>query len=98
MEVREGTREPGTAFLVAADCTGLEGIVSKKANMPYRSGPLCDWFKVKCHELAGAAVRVPLKDVMICGSGVGALQTMPRPFKVCFRSLVVIPGMRTGRF
>jgi hypothetical protein len=42
LEVREGAREPGTAFLVAADCTGLEGIVSKKANMPYRSGKVLD--------------------------------------------------------
>jgi two-component system, NtrC family, sensor kinase len=27
---------------VAADCRGLEGIVSKKANMPYRSGKVLD--------------------------------------------------------
>jgi len=26
---------------------GFEGVVSKKAAMPYRSGSKCDWIKVK---------------------------------------------------
>jgi hypothetical protein len=26
---------------------GVEGIVSKRLSAPYRSGPLCDWIKVK---------------------------------------------------
>jgi bifunctional non-homologous end joining protein LigD len=26
----------------------LEGIVSKRADAPYRSGGRCDWIKVKC--------------------------------------------------
>ena len=38
----------GATLLKAADRMGLEGIVSKKASMPYRSGSLCDWIKVKC--------------------------------------------------
>jgi bifunctional non-homologous end joining protein LigD len=38
----------GATLLAAADRIGFEGIVSKKASMPYRSGPRCDWIKVKC--------------------------------------------------
>src|SRR5262245_1651036 len=38
----------GATLLKAADRMGLEGIVSKKANASYRSGPRCDWVKVKC--------------------------------------------------
>jgi bifunctional non-homologous end joining protein LigD len=38
----------GATLLAAADRMELEGIVSKKANMPYRSGPLSGWIKVKC--------------------------------------------------
>jgi bifunctional non-homologous end joining protein LigD len=38
----------GATLLKAADRMGLEGVVSKKAAMPYRSGPKCDWIKVKC--------------------------------------------------
>jgi bifunctional non-homologous end joining protein LigD len=38
----------GATLLKAADRIGLEGIVSKKANEPYRSGSKCDWIKVKC--------------------------------------------------
>jgi bifunctional non-homologous end joining protein LigD len=54
LKVRDGwlryseTFTDGAKLLVAADHMGLEGIVSKKANTPYRSGSLCDWIKVKC--------------------------------------------------
>jgi bifunctional non-homologous end joining protein LigD len=41
----------------AADCKlGLEGIVSKKLNAPYRSGPSRTWIKVK-NPKAPAATR-----------------------------------------
>jgi bifunctional non-homologous end joining protein LigD len=38
----------GATLLKAADRMSLEGVVSKKANAPYRSGPRCAWVKVKC--------------------------------------------------
>jgi bifunctional non-homologous end joining protein LigD len=53
-KVREGwlcyteTFDDGTTLLKAADRMGLEGIVSKKAASPYRSGDRCGWIKVKC--------------------------------------------------
>jgi bifunctional non-homologous end joining protein LigD len=37
----------GAKLFVVADRMGLEGIVSKMASMPYRSGPQTDWVKVK---------------------------------------------------
>jgi bifunctional non-homologous end joining protein LigD len=34
-------------FLAAGEKTGLEGIVSKRRDSPYRSGPTKDWLKTK---------------------------------------------------
>ena len=46
------------AEMFAAVCDlGLEGIVSKKINSPYRSGPSKAWIKVKTPK-AAAATRV----------------------------------------
>ena len=38
----------GEAFLRAAYEHGLEGIIAKHRNKPYRSGRLGDWLKIKC--------------------------------------------------
>jgi bifunctional non-homologous end joining protein LigD len=38
----------GLELLKAADRFGLEGVVSKRRDAPYRSGKQCDWVKVKC--------------------------------------------------
>jgi bifunctional non-homologous end joining protein LigD len=38
----------GDTLLKAADRMGLEGIVSKMPNTPYRCRPRCGWVKVKC--------------------------------------------------
>ncbi len=38
----------GAEFLAAARARGLEGIVSKRADSPYRSGRYRDWLKIKC--------------------------------------------------
>ena len=35
-------------MLRAADRLGLEGIVSKRHDAPYRSGRQSEWIKVKC--------------------------------------------------
>lgn len=42
------TFSDGATLIKAADRMGLEGIVSKKANAPYRSGAKGNWIKVKC--------------------------------------------------
>jgi bifunctional non-homologous end joining protein LigD len=41
------TFDDGTKLLASCERMGLEGIVSKKKDAPYRSGK-CDWIKVKC--------------------------------------------------
>ena len=38
----------GEAFLIAACEHGLEGIIAKHRDKPYRSGRLGDWLKIKC--------------------------------------------------
>lgn len=38
----------GAAFLAAVAAAGLEGVVAKRANAPYRAGRSRAWLKVKC--------------------------------------------------
>ncbi|MGX9145960.1 ATP-dependent DNA ligase [Mesorhizobium sp. 128a] len=40
----------GAEFYEAADKMGLEGVVSKRRNAPYRSGKSDSWVKIKCWE------------------------------------------------
>ena len=42
------TFDDGEKLLASCERMGLEGIVSKRRDAPYRSGKRCDWFKVKC--------------------------------------------------
>lgn len=42
------TFNDGVKLLASCDRMSLEGIVSKRADAPYRSGPTKDWIKVKC--------------------------------------------------
>jgi hypothetical protein len=42
----EGTK--GAALFRRACAMGLEGIVSKRIDVPYRSGPFLGWRKIKC--------------------------------------------------
>jgi bifunctional non-homologous end joining protein LigD len=59
-------RGSGRAFLKEACASGLEGIVSKRANSLYRSGRGKDWLKIKCGARAefviGGYSRSPAKD------------------------------------
>jgi bifunctional non-homologous end joining protein LigD len=45
--IGEHTDEDGAMIFRQACKLGLEGIVSKRLNAPYRSGPSRDWLKVK---------------------------------------------------
>ena len=38
----------GAAFFETASASGLEGVISKRADAPYRSGRSKDWLKTKC--------------------------------------------------
>jgi bifunctional non-homologous end joining protein LigD len=56
----------GPAFYAQACAAGLEGIVSKRAEAPYRSGRGKDWLKIKCGQRAefviGGYSRSTAKD------------------------------------
>ncbi len=60
-ELSESFDEPGPTLLKHACQLGLEGIISKRAKAPYRSGRGGDWIKTKCSDrqefvVAGYAV------------------------------------------
>ncbi len=38
----------GARLLAACEALGFEGVVSKRRDLPYRSGPRRGWVKVKC--------------------------------------------------
>ena len=50
LRLSESLTEPGTTLLRHACKMGLEGIVSKVADAPYRSGRGHDWVKTKCSD------------------------------------------------
>ncbi len=50
MRLSESLTEPGPKLLRSACRMGLEGIVSKRAEAPYRSGRGRDWLKEKCSD------------------------------------------------
>jgi bifunctional non-homologous end joining protein LigD len=50
LRLSESLTEPGTILLRHACKMGLEGIVSKLADAPYRSGRGRDWIKTKCSD------------------------------------------------
>jgi bifunctional non-homologous end joining protein LigD len=45
--INEHTDEDGAVVFLHACRMGLEGIVSKRVTVPYRSGPSRDWIKIK---------------------------------------------------
>ena len=49
----------GAALFRRACAMGLEGIVSKRIDTPYRSGPFLGWRKIKCPGYA-RAVTLPI--------------------------------------
>ena len=56
MFLSEHMTSDGPAMHTAACRMGLEGIVAKRIDRPYRSGPCEDWIKVKCTKLDHFAV------------------------------------------
>jgi bifunctional non-homologous end joining protein LigD len=50
VRLSEDFSEPGPAVLKHACQLGLEGIISKQRDAPYRSGRTGDWLKIKCSD------------------------------------------------
>lgn len=51
IQYSEDFENDGPSFFRACDKMGLEGMVSKLADSPYRSGPTKRWLKTKCYEV-----------------------------------------------
>ncbi|HEY6861573.1 MAG TPA: DNA ligase D [Pseudolabrys sp.] len=71
LRLSESLTEPGTTLLRHACKMGLEGIVSKVADAPYRSGRSHDWVKTKCsdrQELVVAGVVPSTADAHAVGA------------------------------
>ncbi|HJU72112.1 MAG TPA: DNA ligase D [Gemmatimonadaceae bacterium] len=63
----------GEAFLREVSAMGLEGIIAKKADAPYRAGRTPQWLKIKA-EKSGDFVIVGFTEPRGSRSGLGALQ------------------------
>jgi bifunctional non-homologous end joining protein LigD len=63
----------GDAFLAQVASLGLEGIIAKKADAPYRGGRSDKWLKIKA-ECTGDFVIVGFTDPKGSRNGLGALQ------------------------
>ena len=57
------TEGDGVEMFKAVCKLGLEGIVSKKLNAPYRSGPSRTWVKVKNPKAPAATLLMELSEV-----------------------------------
>ena len=71
LRLSESLTGPGTTLLRHACKMGLEGIVSKVADAPYRSGRVHDWIKTKCsdrQELVVAGVVPSTADAHAVGA------------------------------
>jgi bifunctional non-homologous end joining protein LigD len=73
LRVLDHIERQGEAFLAQVSKIGLEGIIAKKADGPYRSGRSSEWLKIKA-EATGDFVVVGFTAPMGTRSHLGALQ------------------------
>ncbi len=69
----EHIEREGEAFLEQVEKLGLEGIIAKKADAPYRPGRTAQWLKIKA-EATGDFVIVGFTQPKGSRSSLGALQ------------------------
>lgn len=72
IRLSEEVEADGQVFLRAAVAHGLEGIIAKHRNRPYRSGRLGDWLKIKCIQ-SDSFVIVGYELSTSARSGIGSL-------------------------
>ncbi|SOC37067.1 bifunctional non-homologous end joining protein LigD [Rhizobium subbaraonis] len=87
----EDIGDDGAELLKTACGLGLEGIIGKNGDKPYRSGRLGDWVKVKCVQSEGFAIvgYEPSRNAL---GGIGRLLLAARKGD----SLVYVGGVGTG--
>uniref|UniRef100_UPI0039827E37 non-homologous end-joining DNA ligase n=1 Tax=Rhizobium sp. TaxID=391 RepID=UPI0039827E37 len=91
IRLSEEIEADGDALLRIACEHGLEGIIAKRRDAPYRSGRLGDWLKIKCIQSNGFAIVGYEKSTSSFG-GIGRLLLAARKGD----ELVYVGGVGTG--
>ncbi|MBY3359236.1 ATP-dependent DNA ligase [Rhizobium laguerreae] len=81
----------GDQLLASACEHGLEGVIAKRRDAPYRSGRLGDWVKIKCTQ-SDSFVIIGYERSTVARAGIGRLLLAARKGK----KLVYVGGVGTG--
>ncbi|MBY3249857.1 non-homologous end-joining DNA ligase [Rhizobium laguerreae] len=91
IRLSEEIETDGDQLLASACEHGLEGIIAKRRDSPYRSGRLGDWLKIKCIQ-SDSFVIVGYERSTVARAGIGRLLVAARKRK----KLVYVGGVGTG--
>ncbi|TBA75502.1 ATP-dependent DNA ligase [Rhizobium ruizarguesonis] len=91
IRLSEEIEADGDQLLPSACQHGLEGIIAKRRDSPYRSGRLGDWLKIKCVQ-SDSFVIVGFERSTVARAGIGRLLLAARKGK----KLVYVGGVGTG--
>ncbi|NKL37510.1 ATP-dependent DNA ligase [Rhizobium leguminosarum bv. viciae] len=91
IRLSEEIEADGDQLLASACEHGLEGIIAKRRDAPYRSGPLGDWVKIKCIQ-SDSFFIVGYEKSTVARAGIGRLLLAARKGK----KLVYVGGVGTG--
>ncbi|RWY71644.1 ATP-dependent DNA ligase [Rhizobium leguminosarum] len=91
IRLSEEIEADGDQLLASACEHGLEGIIAKRRNVPYRSGRLGDWLKIKCVQ-SDSFVIVGYERSTVARAGIGRLLLAARKGN----ELVYVGGVGTG--
>ncbi|AHF83711.1 ATP-dependent DNA ligase [Rhizobium leguminosarum bv. trifolii WSM1689] len=91
IRLSEEIEADGDQLLASACEHGLEGIIAKRRDAPYRSGRLGDWLKIKCVQ-SDSFVIVGFERSTVARAGIGRLLLAARKGK----ELVYVGGVGTG--
>ncbi|MGO7568728.1 non-homologous end-joining DNA ligase [Rhizobium ruizarguesonis] len=91
IRLSEEIEADGDQLLASACEHGLEGIIAKRRDAPYRSGRLGDWLKIKCVQSDSFAI-IGYERSTVARAGIGRLLLAARKGK----KLVYVGGVGTG--
>lgn len=91
IRLSEQIEADGDQLLASACEHGLEGIIAKRRDAPYRSGRLGDWLKIKCIQ-SDSFVVIGYERSTVARAGIGRLLLAARKGK----KLVYVGGVGTG--
>ncbi|MGO7726738.1 non-homologous end-joining DNA ligase [Rhizobium johnstonii] len=91
IRLSEEIEADGDQLLASACAHGLEGIIAKRRDAPYRSGRLGDWLKIKCIQ-SDSFVIIGYERSTVARAGIGRLLLAARKGK----KLVYVGGVGTG--